>query len=269
MKVMYILSLGHSGSTILELTLSRFADTVGVGELKKILNRPAKLRREGNRGRTAVCACGKEVADCSFWSTRPQPADHLTLDEKYQRFFQSLSREGTFEMAVDSSKNLKTFGCLAELHRQGAIDLCPVFLVRDVRGWMCSGRNRDQRHHGRVRPYLYYLLQWYRHNVRIKNALDESGIEYFQLGYEQFCFKPVGTTTHIREWAGLRSGQELDWPSTNAHNLNGNRIRREPRQAIIYDSQWFSEAAPSIYPFLLPMIFLWNRRNVYSEMKQR
>lgn len=263
MKVIYILSLGHSGSTILELTLSRFGDVIGLGELNRILKHSGS---DSKRSRNIICACGQSVEKCSFWSIVPEIGSGLSLEEKYRRFFQFMKTEGRFEAAVDSSKNLPAFEVLCRLHVEKVIELYPVFLIRDVRGWICSGRQRDKRHHDRVRPLMYYLFQWNRQNRRIKRVLDQSGLEYTQVGYEQFCFKTEDVIAQIRRHAGLSSGREADKDLSNAHNLNGNRIRRQPRQEVVYDGQWFREIGPGLYPFLFPTIFMWNKRNVYKDV---
>ena len=65
LKVIFIASLSHSGSTLLDLMLNAHPDVVSVGELKQ-LGRFARFEKPGRRLR---CTCGAEsLVSCDFWS---------------------------------------------------------------------------------------------------------------------------------------------------------------------------------------------------------
>ena len=65
MRVIFIASLSHSGSTLLDLMLNAHPELVSVGELKQ-LSRYARF----NKPKQARCTCGKlSVWDCDFWKS--------------------------------------------------------------------------------------------------------------------------------------------------------------------------------------------------------
>ncbi|MDZ7841073.1 MAG: hypothetical protein U5R46_09700 [Gammaproteobacteria bacterium] len=265
MKTLFIMGLGHSGSTILELSLSRFPDTVGLGEIKKILKRPAILSGKHGASSPPVCACGETVTECTFWSTIPDLQHYPELRNRYGRFFEALARNGVYNAAVDSSKSLEAFNVLHHLHNKEALDLRVIFLLRDVRGWAQSARDRDRRHGNRARPLVYHYLQWYRHNRRMQRVLADSGTPYIQRSYEEFCFDPGQVLGDIRTFAELPAIGPPGNGRSNAHNLNGNRTRRDPLQNIRYDARWLSGGSGAMYSILLPHVLRWNNAQVYRN----
>ena len=65
MKIVFIASLSHSGSTLLDLMLNASPDIVSVGELKK-LGRFARFEQRKSR-HSCTCGC-PSLWDCGFWS---------------------------------------------------------------------------------------------------------------------------------------------------------------------------------------------------------
>ena len=64
-KVVFIASLSHSGSTLLDLMLNAHPDVASVGELKQ-LGRFARLEKPNRRLR---CTCGADsLLTCEFWT---------------------------------------------------------------------------------------------------------------------------------------------------------------------------------------------------------
>ena len=59
LKVIYVMGVGHSGSTLLDICLGSHAESVSVGELFYL---PSK----GWFGKQ-TCACGKRGNECAFW----------------------------------------------------------------------------------------------------------------------------------------------------------------------------------------------------------
>ena len=61
-KVIYIASLSHSGSTLLNLMLGASKGTVALGEVS------LTWRSLGSGGKyPGVCSCGAPVPDCQLW----------------------------------------------------------------------------------------------------------------------------------------------------------------------------------------------------------
>lgn len=69
MKLVYISSAGHSGSTLLDMLLGAHADAFSLGELI-LLPLEARLNKP--------CTCGRPILECPVW--RPILARHLKVD---------------------------------------------------------------------------------------------------------------------------------------------------------------------------------------------
>lgn len=70
MKIVYILALGHSGSTLLDCILGTHSNFISSGELKYL---QWQLYRTINVKATVenadICTCGKDFRKCDYWST--------------------------------------------------------------------------------------------------------------------------------------------------------------------------------------------------------
>ncbi|APF20145.1 hypothetical protein Calab_0563 [Caldithrix abyssi DSM 13497] len=66
-RIIYILSMGHSGSTILDMTLGQFPNVFSTGELKHLM---WQLYREINNieDEEGKCTCNKKFIKCYYWS---------------------------------------------------------------------------------------------------------------------------------------------------------------------------------------------------------
>ena len=60
MRIIYILSAGHSGSTVLGSLLGNCTDTRHIGEFTNFTKVHA--------GTLETCSCGKLPAECEFWA---------------------------------------------------------------------------------------------------------------------------------------------------------------------------------------------------------
>jgi hypothetical protein len=60
----YIAALGHSGSTLLELTLGNHPRMVNVGEVERL---SIQFARMNSANRPGLCSCGKRPTDCPVW----------------------------------------------------------------------------------------------------------------------------------------------------------------------------------------------------------
>ena len=55
MKIIFILSAAHSGSTLIESILDSHSKIIGVGEI-------SHLKKDN------ICSCGKRITECSLWA---------------------------------------------------------------------------------------------------------------------------------------------------------------------------------------------------------
>jgi hypothetical protein len=262
-KIIYVMSLSHSGSTLVDLTLSRHPRVTGLGEVAAVLHN----REQTREGTEYDCSCGATMRSCPVWAnlegstTIEPPSGDL---DKY-RALANLPALAKSEALVDSSKSLRHLERLCSLEQSGDIELFTIFLVRDARGWTKSVSGRHRNSGKRRRSYLYYLLRWYRHNRRIERFLTEQRIHYLSVGYEAFCFDTESTLTRILEFVGLPAIEFGSDRPPDSHIAYGNRMKldSQKRRSIIYDGAWLKDRWLNLLFLLIPGLFRWNKRHAY------
>src|SRR5262245_10158305 len=135
--------------------LNAHPDIVSVGELKQLgrFARKEKIHRKLN------CTCGAQsLWACDFWrevSARTKSAVGRTIGElnvedygNQKRFnednaalFRAISAVAEKGHVVDSSKNVER---LALLFENTALEVHPIFLLRDPKGQICSSQKRSE-----------------------------------------------------------------------------------------------------------------------------
>lgn len=262
-KIIYVMSLSHSGSTLVDLTLSRHPRVTGLGEIEAVL----RNREQTHEGTEYDCSCGATMSSCPVWA-QLEAASEFTPPignlDKY-RALTDLPALMESEALVDSSKSLRHLERLRNLEQSGDIELFTIFLVRDARGWTTSVARRHRKRGKRRRSHLYYLLRWYRHNRRIERFLTHRQMRFLPVGYEAFCFDTEATVTRILEFAGIAPVEfDFDRPP-DSHIAYGNRMKLnfQKRRSIIYDGAWLTDRWLSVVFLLMPRLFLWNKRHVY------
>jgi hypothetical protein len=161
MKVLYIVGVGRSGSTLLERALGAVPGSVNVGELNAIFSRVSAQDQRCGCGETfSGCAFWHEVGDRAFggWGPVTERVTHLQprvvrqrfvpliatglagatyrreLDEYldvYRRLYEAILAVSAAEVVVDASKSTAQLFALCRL---AELDLRVVNLVRDSRG---------------------------------------------------------------------------------------------------------------------------------------
>lgn len=244
--VAYIASLGHSGSTLLDLLISSHDRAIGLGEVKKLSSQPRQRHRKARLDEIA-CDCGVAPRRaCPFWSALEESLrrraglglDDLELENGPDALFHAHNRafyEAAVEVSgarvvVDSSKSLRR---LARLLATPGLDLRPIHLTRDPRGVAASHARR-----GRAWPTT--LRSW----IAFERALPRllAGRDALHVRYETLADRPEPVLAQVMEWLGLalQPGQ-LDWTRHVHHHLAANPIRRERRAAIRRDDAWRRE----------------------------
>ncbi|MGD8779515.1 MAG: sulfotransferase [Ignavibacteria bacterium] len=127
MKLIYIISQGHSGSTLLDLILGTHPGFISSGEMR-YLN--WQLERTKNKKATFededICTCGKDFRKCNFWSNV---------------FEEIKSKTGIDIIANPRNFNLAYFNSFSYQERDGFarsfLDKAKGFLVRE---WLEKGK---------------------------------------------------------------------------------------------------------------------------------
>lgn len=284
-----IMCLSHSGSTLLDLTLSSHPQIVGLGEIhnffKKWLVRIVDGEEKG-------CSCGQTARECPFWGPiiNEFAARQITpsIDEGYEvvrRHFDEIYPEGT--ILLDSSKKLSS----REALRRSESDAVRILLLaRDVRGWLSSYQDRRPR----IRPSFREELavkglrrsvaleladtsvglswRWKTAYEKMLDNLDGGSEPYLVVSYERLCFETEDTVREIIDWMGVPlPDRPLSPGAPGGHAVTGNEMRITPqrRRSITYDTRWLKRAGWMPGYQFVPGVRELNERLVWSRRRPR
>jgi hypothetical protein len=287
MKVVCILGMVHSGTTVLDLVLGGHPRFVGLGELSAFVD-----SRRGDLGHldTQLCSCRRVLKDCPFWGPFSAELVRRSPTSESARYEMLLSAFGGHfgedQVLVDSSKTVATVQAWTEL--VGKENVRVLLLVRDVRGWVTSMIDLDNRrgeygmrdlltrfHLGGPKEFarrsvLNRFRQWYRGNRRLQEVLEQNAIGTFQLSYERLCLFPESTLDDLCRFLGVQPVlQMLSLRESGSHVVLGNRMKGEngTRQGVRYDGRWFTRREWILPAALLPAVMRYNAREVYGKVE--
>ncbi|MDA9981539.1 sulfotransferase [Gammaproteobacteria bacterium] len=261
-KVIYITSLAHSGSTLLNLLLGANEDTVAVGEVSQTLKALYKKNRF-----TRKCSCGQLIPDCPLWGNvynRMLGTGSLSYGEQFQIMLEEINRFYGENIAVIESS--KAIDPLMKVNARHASKLSTIYLIRDVRGYVYAAYARQSGSRATAKFAAVEAFRWFRENRAIKIRLNAAGIPFFQLGYEELCSQPAKMFNALTEFTGVYFDPGIPKPSlVNSHIWIGNRMRnnKQKMSGIHYDDswardEWFKRQRWVMWPYLG-----WNKKNVY------
>jgi hypothetical protein len=233
LKVVYITSMGHSGSTLLDLLISAHSRVASVGEIKNLVS----LREPG-------CSCqARTVWECPFWARVGRVFEASTgvplrqarilddADPEYgthnRELFRAVAGITGKNVIVDSSKSTER---LRRLLRSGAVELFVIHLVRGPQGVAYSFIRK-----GRSWPRIAFRHG--RRAVQVERLLGDH--PRLTIAYEDLAERPVGVLETVMQTLGLsfEPGQ-LRWAERERHNCEGNRMRKSTDSAIRPDVAW-------------------------------
>jgi len=255
-KVIYIAGLGHSGSTLLDMSLGTLPGVTGLGELKTIMD-----DRTRDNHFSSFCSCGKTATQCEVWSKVPDLFSRISSRagriEAIQNHLEKLY--GRQMVLVDASKN--SYPYLGELQRTHALKV--IFLTRDIRSWSYS------RHIGTGKPVVYYALRWVLENLKLRSRIRKMSIEPMWVGYEELSLYPEYLLPKIAEFCGLTyDAIMLEPEKTKSHIISGNVARSDPekRSGWKYDARWLlSRRMLLLSPLFLCLQYL-QKKYVFSNV---
>lgn len=220
-RLLYIVGMQNSGSTVLEAVL---AEAPGVGSLGEVGG--------FHRHRQYVsCDCGAPSASCELCAAVVNQvggggaADNfaglheLAVKEKnLHRFvlssglrrryaeasdqvFDAVFEHSSWSVLIDSSKNISRAIALAEA---SSYDVYLVHLVRDCRGYFYS-RNRRLKIEGKRPQYLRPGVKWLAKNVVVSlyfNFLRRRQ-HFLTMTYEEFVTRPAASLRRLSEFVGV------------------------------------------------------------------
>lgn len=236
LTVVYITSLGHSGSTLLDFLISANSRVVSVGELSEL---PKQL--------AARCTCGFDrLHDCPFWLTVQSEllrthgkvlsqldinaADSRRFAEDNVALFQAVRAVSGKSVIVDSSKNLRRLKRLLDCD---SLHVKPLFLRRKSGGVVYSNVRKG-------RSWLFYAL--YGHVTTRSHLEFFADVTHVAVRYEELCRSLVPELRRIMEELQVEfEPDQLRWTEPLRHNIGGNRMRFHSDSTVTLDERWRRE----------------------------
>lgn len=281
-KVLYIMGLWRSGSTVLDIALGNHESMESVGELR---NLPI-VGWTGN----GLCACGKKAGACEYWQgvrlrwaekVRGRSIERLIeLQDRYERvrsvprllretvrpsssfkeygelvaaLYETIREISGKDVIVDSTKYPARAYALLQIPR---IDLRLIHLVRDGRAviWSCK-KNPNTDLEGRV---LYHdpstisrrtVSQWLVINLACDTLTRLAGDRAIRVRYEDFVRAPSSVLERIGRITGfetLRLSEALanGQEMKVGHTIAGNRVRLQGTIRLRADLEWMEKLSP-------------------------
>ena len=232
-KILYILSLPHSGSTLLDLLLSGHPEIATVGEAKNL--------SAGKVFRTRCC-CRQLLPECSAWrrvgemlqerhalrfrDLDLQSRDDATFEAHNLALFTAVRTLTGCRTIVDSSKDVDR---LRRLLDTGRFDIQVIHLTRGPYGMVHSHLRKNRHWFAATRDYALGVR-------RARNLLQD--IDHARIRYEDLAVEPARVLSVLMAGLGLEfMPRQLDWSGRERHDAGGNRMRRRPAE-IRLDTHW-------------------------------
>lgn len=246
-NLVYILSDGRSGSTLLDLLLGSHPRVRGLGEMKQF------HRYAGKGGKVKKCTCGEELSHCPLWGRVLEGLVHdygIPLNdphdfaERNTDLLRKTAAVAEVDWLCDSSKDparldllLQTPGFKVEI----------IHLVRDPRAVAFSNaRKRKRARSGKgfsLKHWLRYnyfksMLHWKASNQLYREKYSGcSG--YRLLKYEDLVDDYQAVCSQLWQSLGLADHRiQLSELAEDNHNIGGNHLRHHRVEKIERDHEY-------------------------------
>lgn len=270
--VILIIGLSHSGSTILERALASHPEAVGLGEIFHTI-RP--YTREGwNNRLQRSCSCGVPGWECPIWKRLSYQSSNLSFQERLADLIEHTYNTTGAKVLIDSSKRRDQARLYACLQRQGLVNVYPLILVRDYRGWATTSAHKRRGLTGN-KDYLILAWKWLHKHLLIPSKLRWQGFSAPIILFDRFTQEPQSTVKQIYSSLNVKynsffeTSYPLDLENSCQHALTGNAIRSDPaRNRIIHqDDSWRQDPRVKRFKWLTwgPELFqrwLWKRQSI-------
>ena len=263
MKVIYLVGMGRSGSTLLDILLDSHSSIRSLGG----------VRRLAHYARKHPCPCGApSFWECGFWAETNrrlgekngrnlETADVHALNEEAFRaenkaVFEAAAEVAGVEFVTDNSKSVVR---LKRLMDAPDIEVIPIHVLRDARGRAQSIRKRKGQRYIPTFTYshrslrLYYLLRNKPHIV---------------VNYEKLAANPEQELRKLMHRIGLAfEPQQLTWAEQPHHNIGAADVLRKTDGSTIRPDDGWKTALPGYMQRIISLIALPGR--IANEAKER
>lgn len=222
-QVLYTLGLGHSGSTVMDMTLGSLNQVVGLGEVKMLLDNRYNQKYIRNK-HSEICSCGKSISKCELWSLvleRIKEKPEESYLSRYHFLISIIARKEIGAVLSDSSKSLSSLKELtAELNsmENSNIEFHVIHLIKELPLWLTSQKKVLNLSRWDILPLLRLSYYWLRENLEMMQFLKKSRTRYTRVRYKAFCQNPVEALGDVI------NANELIWPDQFRLNPSKNHI---------------------------------------------
>ena len=284
MKIIYILSLAHSGSTINDLILGAHPLIHSCGEIKHLKRYTSNTII--NEGKKNKCTCGASpLVNCSFWKKVIQDLKGKNISfnelesESYKKtsrllndsylFFESVSKVSGCNIILDSSKSHER---LKILTKHSKLEIKTIFLFRDPFGQINSIL--------KIKGYSFKNLivgikDYFVKYIRYLNVISQlNKNSYMIINYNFFARNYLKNTKNICKFINIdyKKNYFTKWQSVKHHNISGNNFRFNKRGSEVkVDNNWIKQLPFTfkvfIFLFSYPVYFLMKTILFFSKEK--
>lgn len=255
MRVLYIVGLGRSGSTLVDTLLDSHSR----------IRSPGGVRRLAKYARKRPCPCGApRFSDCAFWSSvepalQRRTGCSLTEVDVHSRdgdvfrchnraVFESVAETAGVDTVVDNSKSV---GRLRRLLRHSDLEIVPIHVMRDPRG-----RARSLRKRGSM-GLLATVTYTYR-SLRIFALLRDRA--HIVVDYDRLAADPRGEMAKLMPRLGLEfEEKQLAWSEHTHHNIGAADILSTTEGSRIQPNHNTGKPLPRAVRLLIDCIALPGR----------
>ncbi len=238
--VIYIDSVGHSGSTLLNLLIGGHPQVFSVGDFQ--LDNPKTMQRPCLCGATPFYTCPvwssvdqilKDSAGLSLQNVGLNVSDRDEFRQHNLSIFKTIQDVTSRKYILESSKDIAR--CLRLAKEPDLFRVYPIFLKRYLPGVAASYKKKkrnlwDIYFHYNVRCFYHYKYR------QFAACLVE---------YEDLCQAPVEIMRQIMRSTGLDFfDSQLKWDPLTRHNIGGNHMRLNRNNDIVPDNTWESLLTP-------------------------
>lgn len=257
-KVIFIRSLGHSGSTMLSQIIAKKNGFVQLGEIFNFFKHHYSDKLKPNR----KCSCGSKYLECSFWKQIIEETKYIENDsERYLKTIQ-LSTDKFKKPIIDIGKHDDSYEIVKELAKQKKIDLHVLYLFRGSKGWVSSSLRRMNKKD--IFTTLKLFLSWFKRNNMLYKESQESFVDNSLLSYEELTL----FNNDKLKLCEIYTFENPTLSPTQHHIITGNIKSVKKELEIVYDFRWFQNKTVQFCYLLLPKIETFEKKIILNKLEE-